>query len=145
MVGEDRVADPAILPRHGPGLDPALEAIAHHEVAACPQLLDERHEVGEIIAVIGIAHDDIDAACRQAALIKCRAVAAASAHRRTRAPHDRAISCEPSVEPLSATTTSPAIACLARKALALRMQTASVSASFKHGMRIVNSRGSPLR
>ena len=46
---------------------------------------------------------------------------------------------EPSVLPLSATTTSPAMPALSIAASALRMQVASVSASFRHGITTVSS------
>src|SRR6266567_7266398 len=52
----------------------------------------------------------------------------------TRAPVRRAISTEPSVEPLSATTTSPEMLEPAKKVSALRMHVSSVSASFKQGI-----------
>ena len=44
--------------RHGPGRDASLEAIADNEVATVSQLFDERHERGEVVAVVGIGHDD---------------------------------------------------------------------------------------
>src|SRR5882724_9414588 len=57
----------------------------------------------------------------------------------TRAPFAAAIACERSVLPLSAITTSPVQPLRARKARALEMQLASVSASLRHGIKIVNS------
>src|SRR6516164_10884603 len=62
-----------------------------------------------------------------------------SATRTTRAPFAAAIACEPSVLPLSAITTSPVQPLRARKACALDIQLASVPASFRHGIKIVNS------
>ena len=44
--------------RHGAGRDAAFESVAHDEVATVTQLFDERHERGEVVAVIGIPHDD---------------------------------------------------------------------------------------
>src|SRR6218665_1867407 len=57
----------------------------------------------------------------------------------TRAPCARAMSCEPSVEPLSATITSPTIPDRCRYSCALSIQTASVSASLRHGMTMESS------
>src|SRR5437764_483059 len=57
----------------------------------------------------------------------------------TRAPCARAIACEPSVLPLSATTTSPTTLLRDRKLRALAMQRASVSASLRQGIRTVSS------
>src|SRR5260370_10554989 len=51
---------------------------------------------------------------------------------------------EPSVLPLSATTTSPSMPLRARKPRALVMHEARVSASFKHGIKMVNSQGRPI-
>src|SRR6266481_1805607 len=63
----------------------------------------------------------------------------------TRAPPAAAIACEPSVLPLSAITTSPVQPLRARKARALEMQLAKVSASLRHGIRMVNSHASLIR
>src|SRR5690242_4840899 len=57
----------------------------------------------------------------------------------TRAPFSVAIRCEPSVLPLSDTTTSPATPSSSSERRAFRTQTASVSASFRHGSRTVTS------
>src|SRR5580698_11674443 len=60
----------------------------------------------------------------------------------TRAPAAKARSADPSVEPLSATSTSPLILVCLRKSRALRTQAEMVSASLRHGMRIVSSNDS---
>jgi hypothetical protein len=57
----------------------------------------------------------------------------------TRAPCARAMSCDPSVEPLSATITSPATPLRARYPFALSMHVARVSASSRHGITIDSS------
>src|ERR1700693_5470956 len=57
-----------------------------------------------------------------------------SVTRTTRAPHDSAIPIEPSVEPLSATTTSPFIPAFAKAVSAFSMQIATEFASFRHGI-----------
>src|SRR5437870_5246732 len=59
----------------------------------------------------------------------------------TRAPFRRAISMEPSVEPLSATTTSPDTWDRTKKSSAFRMQVSIVSASFRHGITTETSIG----
>lgn len=73
-AGEDRIADVAVMPRHRPGLDTAAEAIPHHQFVPVAKPLDEGFESGEIVGVIGIAHDDefplggIDAGLERAAI-----------------------------------------------------------------------------
>src|ERR1041385_6616279 len=57
----------------------------------------------------------------------------------TRAPHCSAISIEPSDEPLSATSTSPLQRFTRSQDLAFSIHVPSVSASFKHGIRIETS------
>ena len=59
---QHRVAQVPVQGRHGARLNAAPEAVAHHQVAAFSQLLDERHEIGEVVAVVGVAHDDVPAA-----------------------------------------------------------------------------------
>src|SRR5207249_2204573 len=56
---EDRVADVAVHPRHGAGLDAAFEAVAHDQLIALPEAVDKRIELAEIIGIVGVAHDDI--------------------------------------------------------------------------------------
>src|SRR5260221_897893 len=60
---QHRIAEVAMQRRHRAPEDAALEAIAHHERIALPQLVDEAIERREIVAVIGIAHDHETAAC----------------------------------------------------------------------------------
>jgi hypothetical protein len=55
------IADIPVMPRHRSGGDAALEAIPHHQLVAGPQRRDEGIEIGEVVAVIGVAHDDIAA------------------------------------------------------------------------------------
>jgi hypothetical protein len=73
---EHGVAEVAMQERHGAGRDAAGEAIAHDEVAAAPQLRQERIEAGEIIAVVGVADDDEPPACRRDAGAERGAIAA---------------------------------------------------------------------
>ena len=60
---QDRVAQIAMERRHGPGSDSALEAVAHDQIHALTQLVHKDLKAGEIVAVIGIAHDGVLAAC----------------------------------------------------------------------------------
>src|SRR5262249_29183321 len=57
----------------------------------------------------------------------------------SRAPPFLAISMDPSVLPLSATSTSPLMPACSRPSPAFCMQVANVSASFKQGITMVNS------
>ena len=74
-AGEDRVADVAILPGHGAGLDLAGEAIAHDEVIAVAEFGDKGAEIGEVVAVVGVAHDEVAATGGGAGGVEGRAVA----------------------------------------------------------------------
>jgi hypothetical protein len=57
--GQDRVAHVAMQPGHRAGENAAPEPIAHDQVIARPQLLDERLERCEIVRIVRVAHDDI--------------------------------------------------------------------------------------
>src|SRR5262245_42995021 len=57
----------------------------------------------------------------------------------TRAPPASASACDPSLEPLSATSTSPAMPALRRNPRAFAMQAPTVAASLRQGIRIVSS------
>ena len=63
--GEHRVAEVLVQRRHRAGLDPAAEPVAHDQVVAGAQPLDELVEVGEVVAVVGVAHDHVGAARRR--------------------------------------------------------------------------------
>ena len=56
---QHRVAEVPVQRRHRSRRDPAGEPVAHHQVGTLAQLLDERHQVGEVVAVVGVAHDDV--------------------------------------------------------------------------------------
>src|SRR5689334_16070344 len=43
--------------------DAAPKAISHHQFCAVPKLFDEAWNVAEVIAIVGIAHDNEPAAC----------------------------------------------------------------------------------
>src|SRR5882757_2604709 len=61
--------------RHGAGLDAAAKAIAHDQVVAPAQFVDEIWDFAEIIAVVGVAHDDVFTAGGGDAGLQRRAVA----------------------------------------------------------------------
>ena len=101
---------------------------------------DEAAEVVEVVAVVGVGHQHVRAAGRLDAAVQRGAVAAPRHVAPPGRPRRAAMSCEPSVDPLSATTTSPSTP--RRRAAtrcALRMQVASVSASFRQGSTTDNS------
>src|SRR5271166_5795054 len=55
-AGKNGIADISILPGHSVGCDSAEEAIAHDQIGASSKFIDERIEVAEVVAVIGISH-----------------------------------------------------------------------------------------
>src|SRR6185369_6717532 len=56
---EHRVAEIFMQRRHSSGLDLALEAVAHDEIVALLKLGEETGQVPEVIAGVGIGHQDI--------------------------------------------------------------------------------------
>src|SRR5262245_33633090 len=48
-AGEDGVADVAMQPGHGAGLDATPEAVAHDQVVPLAELFDEGTELGEVV------------------------------------------------------------------------------------------------
>src|SRR5579859_2161514 len=48
-------------PRHGAFLDPACETVAHHQVIAFAQTLEDWRNLPEVVALVGVAHDDVAA------------------------------------------------------------------------------------
>ena len=59
---ERRISEISMDKWHRPGSNSALEPISHHEVGAAAQLIKVLVEAREIIAIVGVAHDDIAAA-----------------------------------------------------------------------------------
>ena len=57
-AGEHRVADVAVEPGHRARLD-AAHAVAHHEVGALVELLDEARDVAEVVGEVGVGHHDV--------------------------------------------------------------------------------------
>ena len=73
---EHRVAEIAVQERHGLGADAAAKAIAHHEVGAVAKLGEEARDVRELVAVVGVGHEDVLAARGANAGVEGSAVAA---------------------------------------------------------------------
>lgn len=59
-----------------PRLDPALEAVTHDEIGPAPKLAQKPLEPGEIVAIVGVAHDDITPSGGRDASAQRRTVAA---------------------------------------------------------------------
>src|ERR1700738_5095739 len=61
------IAEISMQQWHGTALDPALEAVADDEIIARLKPIKERIEAAEIVAVVGISHDDeLSTRCRDA-------------------------------------------------------------------------------
>ena len=54
---EHRIAKVTVQRRHRIRFDAAHEAVTHHQIGACSQLLKKRGNVAEVVAIIGIGHD----------------------------------------------------------------------------------------
>src|SRR5437879_3175034 len=70
-----RIAKILMQQRHGIWLDTALESISHDQIVAIAQLSYERPEVRKVIAVIGVADNDVFAARGRDATANCTAIA----------------------------------------------------------------------
>jgi len=55
--GQSRVADPAVRPDHRALANAARKSIAHDQIASIAQLVEQRADGGEVVAVVGVAHD----------------------------------------------------------------------------------------
>src|SRR5580658_5727699 len=53
------VADPAMRPRHRTLVDPTRKAVAHDEVITYSQPLENGWDLCEVIALVGVTHDDV--------------------------------------------------------------------------------------
>jgi hypothetical protein len=77
---EHRVADVAVMPRHGARLDP-VHAVAHHEVGARLELGQEARDLVEVVRQVRVAHDDVAAAGgREAGQVRASVAAARLVH-----------------------------------------------------------------
>src|SRR5260370_15404709 len=56
--GKAGIAEVFVKRRHGSGLDPAPKAVAHNHLKAFPQFLDEMGNLGEVITIVRVSHDD---------------------------------------------------------------------------------------
>ena len=45
--------------RHRARSDPAEKAVAHDQLVALAKLLDEGHQIAEVVAIVGVAHDHV--------------------------------------------------------------------------------------
>ena len=114
--GEHRVADIAMQRRHRARLDPALGTGSPSPGRAPSRSsLDEPADVVEGVAVVGVRHQHVLAARRRRCRPAARRRSRAGRRRPPARPRRRAMSCEPSVDPLSATTTSPSIPSVAKR------------------------------
>ena len=60
--GQHGVTEIAVQWRHGSRLDAAAEPVAHDEIMAIAELLQKGHQLGKVIAIVGVTHDDVLAA-----------------------------------------------------------------------------------
>src|SRR5262249_864331 len=74
--GEDRIANVAMMPGHGPGPNAAPEAVSHHQFVTGTQALDEGIKIAEIVGVVRVAHDDVATPCCGDPCLKRTSVAA---------------------------------------------------------------------
>ena len=145
---QDRVADPAVLPRHGTRQDrPAArrQAAAHDQIRATTQRRQEQRQLAEIVGAVGVAHQDEPAARRGDAAGQRVAVAALGDldHPRPggQRPRLRAVGAAIVGDQHLAHDARPPPAPPPPRAT----QAARVSASFRQGIRIVSSTpGCPL-
>ena len=64
-----RIAEIAVKRRHCARLDAARKAVAHDQLGAILQLVDEVVELAPVVGIVGIGHDQIFAARRPAAAL----------------------------------------------------------------------------
>ena len=62
--GQHGIAQVPVHPRHGAWPNAAKKAVAHHEIRPFAHLVDEGVKPREVIAVVGVGHDDELPACR---------------------------------------------------------------------------------
>ena len=70
------IAQVPVHPRHRAGSNATEEAVPHHEVRPFPHFLDERIKPREVVAVVGVAHDDVAAARFEKSVIQRGTIAA---------------------------------------------------------------------
>src|SRR5262245_1344138 len=72
--GEAGISEVFVVPRHGARLDFSCEAVAHDHFAAPAPLFDEAGDFAEVVAVVGVTHDDEGATGRTNAGFQRRSV-----------------------------------------------------------------------
>ena len=123
-----------------PGAMPPLKRLPMTSCVAGAQRGDEGIEMGEVVAVVGVAHDDVAAARRLDAGRERRAIAARGHVDDARAGGGGDLpGCRRSSR-CRRSALRRAMPVRSRKPRALPMQTASVSASLRQGIRMVSSR-----
>src|SRR5579863_7897735 len=55
---QSRISDVLVVPWHRAAFDFPTEAIAHHHVVSLSPHFDKARHVGEVVAIVGVAHDD---------------------------------------------------------------------------------------
>ena len=55
---QHRITQISMQRRHRLRLDATAKAITHYQVVTFTQLLDKRHQVDEVVGIVGVAHDD---------------------------------------------------------------------------------------
>ena len=60
-AGQDRVADVAVQPRHRARVD-VVHPVAHDELGALVEVLDEARDLAEVVREVGVGHHDVAAA-----------------------------------------------------------------------------------
>src|SRR6202041_2341483 len=73
---ENGVTEILVQRGHGSGFELAAEAVAHNEIVALFEFGEETGELAEVVACIGISHEDVLPACRLDAGKQCRTIAA---------------------------------------------------------------------
>src|SRR4029450_13635370 len=84
------IAEPAVQEGHRAVLDAAREAVSHDEIGATAKRGNERLEVREVVAAVGVAGDDERAACGANAALQRPAVTPLGDPNDTRAARERA-------------------------------------------------------
>ena len=114
------------------------QARAHHHVRAGLQGTHEWSDLAEVVGVVGVSHDKHAPTCFRHAEWSVFPYPRCGTWT-TRAPRRSASPTEPSVEPLSATRTSPRNPSPSIPRLAFSTTTSIVPASFRQGMTTLTS------
>ena len=132
-AGEHRVADVAVQPRHRARLD-VLHPVAHHELRAVVELLDEARDVGEVVGQVGVGHHDVVAARRGEAGQVGAAVAAPRLEHDERAGVARDLGAAVVGAVVGDDRPRPASRCPRAPRARSGRSARSIAASFRHGI-----------